>query len=457
MITEYRHPAKAVAWLTILFFFPVIGFVMYYFLAKGYTQRRKVKRKTRRMWKEYKRDLNRKSGQPNDGKRKRREIEEDVRLYALLGNLPDSSITGCNQTEIYSGGAETYEAILQAMESAKDHIHLEYYTIRDDGIGRRFRDMMIRKASEGVAVRLMYDGIGSLEMTDGYLRKLHAAGVETCCFLPPVIALIDKRINYRNHRKIVVVDGMVGFIGGINVGDEYVGKHPRLGFWRDTHIRITGDAVYYLQHTFLQDWYFVTSKLLNESRYFPEHECEGEELVQIVNSGPDAHWDTILELYFSAITSAKQRLYITTPYFIPDPGIILALKTAANSGVDVRIILPAEPDTWFVYWSSMSYLEELLQVGVRFYLYKKGFIHAKVLISDNKLATVGTANMDMRSFYSNFEQNAVLFEQKTIERLVADFLQDMKDSHEVHLDQFEQRPRLQKAKEKVARLLAPLL
>lgn len=456
LLSEFRRPDKAVAWLMVLVIFPAIGFIMYYFMAKEYTRRRRVKRKTRKMMKEIRRDLLHKLKRKSNGDRERDEIEEDVRLYGLLGNLPGSPMTWCNETEVYSSGKETYEAILQAMEQATDHIHLEYYIIRDDGIGKRFQEMMIRKAKEGVEVRLLYDGIGGIELKDSYIAELNKAGVETGCFLPAFIALIDKRINYRNHRKIVVVDGKAGFLGGINIGDEYLGKNPRLGYWRDTHLKITGDAVYYLQNTFLQDWYFVKSKLLHDPRYFPEHECQGKDQVQIVSSGPDAHWDTIQEVYFSAMASAKQHIYIETPYFIPDPGINLALKTAAVSGVDVRIILPETPDSRVVFWASLSYVEELMQAGVRFYLYTKGFMHSKVLIADNKLASVGTANMDLRSFFDNFEINANFFDRRIINSLKKDFLQDVKDSKELLLSEFERRSRWQKTKEKVARTLSPL-
>lgn len=457
LISEFRRPEKAVAWLSILFILPVIGFIMYYFLAKSYTQRRKVKRKTRVMMKEMRRDMARLARiLKKSNQEPKREIEKDERLFSLLSNLPGAPITTCNDVEFYYSAEEAYEAILEAMEKAEDHIHIEYYTIREDGIGLRFLEVMVRKAREGVDVRLLYDGVGSMDLTDRYVKRLEEAGVQTACFLPPLFALIDKRLNYRNHRKIVVVDGLVGFLGGMNVGDEYLGGNPRLGFWRDTHMKVTGDAVYYLQHTFIQDWFFVKAELLKDGRFLPEHDCKGGDLVQIVNSGPDAQWDAILEIYFSAITTARNRVYITTPYFIPEPGINLALKTAALSGVDVRIILPAVPDTKIVYLASMSFLEELLQAGVRFYLYRKGFIHAKVLLADEKMATVGTANMDMRSFFSNFEQNAVLFDRHLIRNLDRQFRADLKECTEVLLHEFEHRSRWQKGKEIVARLLSPL-
>jgi cardiolipin synthase len=274
--------------------------------------------------------------------------------------------------------------------------------------------------------------------------------------LPPIIAFFDKRINYRNHRKILVIDGMKGYLGGINVGEEYLGANPRLGFWRDTHMELIGDSVYSLQVAFLEDWRFVSGKQLTDPILFPEHHNTGRKCVQIIRSGPDTHWDAILEMYFGAITCAKKRIYMTTPYFIPDPSITMGLKTAAISGVDVKIIYPSRSDSKIVNYASISYFEELMQAGVRFYSYEKGFIHAKVLIIDDILASVGTANLDMRSFFSNFELNAVLFDKETIQRLEADFLLDLKGSKELKLEVFQKRSRWQKGKEVVARLLSPL-
>ncbi|WP_135554931.1 cardiolipin synthase [Paenibacillus cymbidii] len=450
LVLEFRQPSKAIAWMLILFIFPIIGFVLYYFLAKGYKNRRTIRRKGNRHMREVRRDLLRE-------RKKSPDINRDPRLFGLLSNLPGSPATECNDVTILTNAAPTFEALLDAMAHAQDHIHLEFYTIRHDKIGTRFQEMMIRKAKEGVTVRLLYDGVGSIELSEKYVRTLREAGVETGCFLPPFIALVDKRLNYRNHRKIAVIDGKVGFLGGINIGDEYLGGNRKLGFWRDTHMKLKGDAVYFLQQTFLADWAFATGHAINGPRYYPEHDCDKQESVQIVNSGPDSSWDTILEVYFAAISTAKRRVHIATPYFIPDQSMLMALKTAAVSGVDVKIIIPSVADTHVVYWASLSYLDELLQAGVRFYKYKKGFIHAKVLITDQTLASVGTANMDMRSFYSNFEMNAFMFDNELIDRLEADFRRDLLDSEEITLAEFSKRGRLQRGKEVMARLLSPLL
>jgi cardiolipin synthase len=457
LVLEFRNPAKAVAWMSILFILPVIGFIMYYFLAKEYTRRRHIRRKDRRRLDEVKRAIRHRAKQadPNDALH-RCDIFRDQRLFGLLNNIPGSPMLPRNRVELYSDGAETYEAILSAMERARVFIHLEYYIVRDDGIGRRFRDMMIRKAKEGVMVRLLIDGVGSYKLSGRYVDELKRAGVEVGVFLPPLIAFFDKRMNYRNHRKIVVVDGTVGFLGGINIGDEYLGADSRLGYWRDSHLKLEGDSVYFLQHTFAADWAFASGNHLLDPLYFPEHDCASGETVQMIPSGPDSAWDAIQEVFFGAMAAARSRIYITTPYFIPDPGIVMALKTAAISGVDVRIILPGTPDARIVHWATLSYVQELQQVGVRFYQYQKGFIHAKTLIVDRMLATVGTANMDMRSFFNNFEVMAVLYDRETIRRVERDFLTDLDNSLEIDPDAFERRSKMQRAKEAAARLLSPL-
>ncbi|WP_281884548.1 cardiolipin synthase [Paenibacillus sp. YYML68] len=456
LIGEFRHPSKAMAWLFILFIVPVVGFVVYYFLAQEYRQRKKFKAK------HPVNDLQQldKRQKPLDYN-----VDEDMivgwteepRLFTLLANIPGSLITRQNEVRVLTNAQTAYPAMLEAIESAERFVHFEFYIVRDDKTGRDFMNALVRKAREGVKVRCIFDGIGSYKLSDAYVAELRGAGCEVYFFLPAMIAFFDKRINYRNHRKIIVVDGKHGFLGGINIGDEYVGGDKKLGFWRDTHLAFSGDAVFLLQNTFLHDWHFVSGQRLADPDLYPEHHVESHKAVQIISSGPDAHWDAVLEMYFGAVTTAKKRIYITTPYFIPDPSLSMGLKTAATSGVDVRIIFPEVPDSRIVNHASLSYMEELMQAGVRFYAYQKGFIHAKVMIVDQLLATVGTANLDMRSFYNNFEINAVLFDRDSIRHLEADFLQDLKDSEELRLSEFEKRPRLQKAKEALARLLSPLM
>lgn len=429
---------------------------MYYFIAREYVQRKKVHGHSGENTLEhklqndsYKVILDARTGDDSF-------LSGEQRLRDWLRQVPRAPITRRNRVDVLTNADVTYEAILEEIGKAQDHIHFEFYTIRDDAIGRKFQEALIAKAKAGVTVRVIYDGVGSHTLSKSYITSLKRAGIAVEPFLKPLIAFFDKRLNYRNHRKIVVVDGLVGFVGGINIGNEYVGGDPKLGFWRDTHIMLHGDAVYDLQRTFLTDWFFVSGESLGEKRYYPAH-SEGEpSFVQVISSGPDARWDAIQEMYFAGLIAAKKRIWITTPYYIPDPSITMALKSAAIGGVDVRVILPYKADSVIVQYASKSYLQELLQVGVRVYLYRKGFIHAKVIIVDDIMATVGTANMDMRSFYSNFELNAVMFDRRVISRLESDYEMDLAECTEVMLSEFEMRSLGEKRKERIARLLSPL-
>lgn len=449
---EYRRPNKTIAWLIIQFIFPLIGFLLYYFIAKEYWRHPAPQRKESRNWNQFKADLIIRCKQRMMKDMQGESIWKEDKWHALLKNTPFSPITAFNETTVFAEGKQAFEAMLDAIAAAEHHIHIEFYIVRDDRLGARFERLLIRKAQEGVKVRFIYDGIGSRRLGKAYLKRLQEAGVETGCFFPPLTTFFEKRLNYRNHRKIVVVDGKIGFFGGLNIGDEYLGKDPQTGYWRDTHFSIIGDAVLWIQYTFLTDWYFVKGQSLTDPVYYPSQETQGTELIQIVKSGPD---ETILELIFSLIVSATKRVHIETPYFIPDPGILLALQTAVSRGVDVRVILPAVPDNKLVYYASLSYIEELLQAGVRFYRYKRGFIHAKVMISDN-LGFSGSANMDIRSFCGQFELNALFFDGKVVDRLVQDFYQDLDVSKEILLSEFAKRPGIQKFKEIFARLLSAM-
>lgn len=281
--------------------------------------------------------------------------------------------------------------------------------------------------------------------------------MEVFFFLPARVAMLNRLVNYRNHRKILVVDGKYGFVGGLNVGDDYLGLYEKMGYWRDTHLQLEGDSVYYLQLAFLEDWLMASGQDLGDPALFPPHEGPGQEQVQILTSGPNLLRNPIHEMCFNSIAVAKRRIWIASPYFIPGPSVYSALKTAASSGIEVIILMPYHSDSRLVKLASLSYVEELLQAGVKFYQYTKGFIHAKVMIIDDLLASVGTANMDMRSFFYNFEMTALLFDPGAIARLERDFRQDLGDSIPIQFEEFAQRSQGQKMLELLARLLSPLL
>ncbi|CAM3642102.1 cardiolipin synthase [Cohnella lubricantis] len=461
LLLEHRRPAHAVAWLLILFAVPIVGFALYYFLAREYRRRRRARRggsTDARIRSELLRRSRLIEGPDTMGNP---EFAEQEKLFRLLRKSGAAPVTGCNRTKVLTNADAAYAEMMEAIRGARHHIHFASYIIRDDETGQAFSEALIAKARQGVQVRLIYDGIGSYRLRSSYYRPLQAAGVQVACFFPLRPSFMNKRMNYRNHRKILVADGFKGFVGGINVGDEYLGKHPRLGFWRDTHLLIEGDAVYGLQEVFLKDWELATggkrpcSQVLDH--WLPEHQCTGCERVQIVAGGPDRKADTIHETLFAAISAGKRRIWLTTPYFIPSPAVAMALRTAALAGLDVRLIIPMIPDTHFVHAATLSYMEDMMSAGVRVWQYERGFIHAKVLIVDDLLASVGTANLDLRSFFSNFETNAFLFHPETIARLEQDFLQDMAYSREMNLTIFRSRPRSRKLGESLARMLAPLL
>jgi len=287
--------------------------------------------------------------------------------------------------------------------------------------------------------------------------ELKKVGVEAEGFYPVRFPFFSRRLNLRNHRKIVVVDGRVGFIGGLNVGDEYLSRNKKIGFWRDTFLKLEGDSVNFLQSVFLNDWNGVTHQDINDPLYYPQPLQMGTQMTQIAATGPDSDWGSMLQIFFVALTSAEKRIYIETPYFIPDEGSVMALKTAALSGLDVRIILQGVPDHKITYWASHSYVEELLESGVRIYRYQKGIIHAKVLILDGEVGVVGSTNFDIRSFSLNFEISAFIYNRKFAQRLELDFHQDLEDSEEIELAEYKKRPLSNRVKESGARLFSPLL
>jgi len=455
IILERRDPAKTLAWVLIMIFLPILGFILYLVIGRQFRKRRMTAKK--KALNEY--------IYPLDGKFPI--TEKDLpqiagakeRLIKLIINNADFPLTLHNEVTVLTDGAEIFPAFIQAIEGAKQHIHLEIYILRNDGIGSRISELLLAKAKAGVKVRIIIDGIGSRKLPPEYLGRMRAAGIEIHHFFPVRLPFLHSRINYRNHRKILVVDGHTGFVGGCNIGDEYLGLDPQIGYWRETHLKITGTAVYFLQRIFLQDWYFVTGQSLEEvlpevTPHPPEQELR---LVQITASGPDTHWEAIMQVYYYAIATAQKSVYLTSPYFIPNESILTALKTAALSGVDVKLLLPQKPDHWVVFWAAMSYLEELIEAGVEVYLYQHGFLHSKVLTVDGTIASVGSANMDQRSFNLNFEVNALIYDEKITARLEEDFRRDLSRSCRLELDYFKNRPLRHKMIESIARLLSPML
>jgi cardiolipin synthase len=379
----------------------------------------------------------------------------------LMNMKTDHAVyTNDNEIEIFTDGHDKFDALFKDIANAKKHIHVLYYIIQNDTYGNRLLDALIEKAKEGVEIRLVYDDAGSRRISKKRIKKLIEAGGHAEAFFPGKLPLINLRINFRNHRKLVIIDRKIGYLGGFNVGEEYLGLNPKFGYWRDTHLRIRGDAVNDLQSRFLLDWAQASGdKMEWTEKYFKYTHKNDENGVglQIVTSGPDTEWEQIKTSYIRMILDAKEYIYLQTPYFIPDDSVLDAIRIASMSGVDVRVMIPNKPDHLFVYWATYSYVGELLKAGAKVFLYENGFLHAKTMVIDDRLATVGTANIDVRSFRLNFEVNAIIYHAETAMQLRDTFAADLNHSHELTSEVYNNRSLFIRFKESLSRLLSPVL
>ncbi|SHJ85499.1 cardiolipin synthase [Anaerobranca californiensis DSM 14826] len=445
---ERRDPTATWAWVLILTLLPGIGFIIYLFFGLRFRKRKIYREKQIKDFRfphDFSSTINRILFQIHT---------PYIRRMVRLGyKSHPSSFVGYNEVEIFVRGEDKFNSLFQDIEKAQCHIHINYYIIKNDHLGRKLLELLTQKAYEGVEVRVLYDGMGCRKLPRNFFAPLFKAGGKAVKFSP---SFLD--INYRNHRKIVVIDGKVGYIGGFNVGKEYLGQKEEFGFWRDTHLRLVGESVDTLQYRFLLDWNFASGEEVDYyQRYFPKKENLGEVKVQIVTSGPDSREEEIKYLFLKMIYGAKKSIYIQTPYFIPDQTMLEALKIATMSGVDVRIVVPDKPDHPFVYEANHSYLGLMLESGARCYHYKGGFLHSKTIVVDGEVASVGTTNMDVRSFKLNFEINAFIYDTKTASELKGIFLADLEICEEITLEKYNQRSIGMKFKESIARLVSPIL
>jgi cardiolipin synthase len=460
VILETSNSTKTAAYLLLIFFLPVIGIIIYFTFGVNYRKNKLYKNKLleNRELRERIRDWA--ISETNSNQENYKELIGDkYDLVNLLLHDSYSPLTNDNEVELLINGEKKFPKVIEELEKAKNHIHIEYYIYDDDEIGNQLKDLLIRKVKEGVSVRLIYDDFGSHGIRKRIAVQLREAGVEVFPFYEIKFFFLANRYNYRNHRKTIIIDGKVGFIGGINVSDKYVnnGHHPL--FWRDSHLMLRGESIFSLQYLFISNWNFCSKRNLELSRdFFPEaSHRETPQLVQIVGSGPDSDRPSIMLSFFTAIATAKERVYITSPYFIPPDSILDAIKKAALSEVDVRILVPGISDSRFVNLASRAYYGELLACGVRVFFYKKGFVHAKTIAVDNNLSIIGTANMDIRSFDLNFEAIAIIYDQKINEELKEAFLNDLRESEEILLEDWEKRSKIMKLAEATAKLVSPIL
>lgn len=471
IILENRDPARTVTWLLIFILLPGIGLVIYVILGRNIRKRKLFKTqelassiREEKVFENLERIeeiANIEQSTINTNQLLNENIEDysKKRVISLLLNTGKLPFTTNNKVSVYIDGNQKFKNLLEDIKNAKNHIHLEYFIIKDSEIGRELKDLLIKKSNEGVKIRILYDDVGCWRFWfyRKFFNEMKENGIEIVAFLPAKFPLTGGKLNYRNHRKIAIIDGKIGYTGGINIGDEYMGKNKKFGYWRDTHIKIEGNSVYMLQMIFLTDWYYTTKEIITEDKYFPSPQRCGSSMVQIIASGPDSDWESIRYAYFSAICQAKKSIYIQTPYFIPDESILIALKSAALSGVDVRIVFPKIADHKIVNNASYSYFDDILKSGGRVYLYTNGFIHSKIMTIDNKIASTGSANMDLRSFMLNFEINAFIYDKEIVERMNKDFFEDLNNSEELTLDEFSKRKLGKKVRESIARLFSPIL
>src|SRR5690625_4868550 len=442
----------------VLFFVPIAGFFLYLIFGRKLSNQRiftwdtKSKLGVKTAVREQMRSLE--EGTFNF---RQKDLMEYKDLFYLHLRNNDAIFTQSNDIEIFTDGTDKFNALLKDLEAAKDHIHLLYYIIRHDQLGMKIADILIKKAQEGVEVRVLYDDMGSRSLSRRFIKRLKQAGVHVDAFFPPKIPKLNFKINFRNHRKLAIIDGKIGYIGGFNIGDEYLGKVKRFGYWRDTHLRIHGNAVRNMQTRFILDWNQASKQQIYYEERFYTGADTGDVGVQIVSSGPDSDWEQIKYGYIKMILTAKKYIYMQTPYFIPDESLMDALRIAALSGIKVKIMIPNKPDHPFVYWATLSHIGSLLNVGAEVYIYQNGFLHAKTIIVDGKISSVGTANIDVRSFRLNFEVNAFLYDQAIAKKLVDEFQHDISLSTQMTDKLYAKRSLVIRFKESVSRLLSPIL
>ena len=458
VLTKNLNPTKTVSYIIVLVFFPFFGLVVYYLFGQEYRKNKIFNRKNvlnQTLITEVSKRL-----MPD--KQEIKELKEDllddkIKLVKLLHSSQNSPLTISNDVKIIKNGENKFKLLLADLKTAKTHIHMEYYILRDDKIGSQIIDILCDKAKKGVKVRLSIDDVGS-SVSRKNKNRMSENGVEWYSFMPVLFPGFTGKMNYRNHRKIVVIDGLIGYIGGINVSDKYVNYEDSDAYWRDTHLRMMGEAVKSLQIHFLMTWEFVSSKKIEmEESFFPKDDCKEDVAIQIAASGPDTDWANIMEVIFTAIVTSEKYVYLTTPYFIPNDQIITALQVASKSGVDVRLLIPKDSDSWTAKHATNSYIECLLDANVKIYRYCKGFIHAKTIVIDDVFSTVGTTNMDYRSFNINFEINAIIYNKEKSLELKSHFFEDLKDSEIIDKERWLNRPKIEKLKESYCRLWAPLL
>ena len=458
VVMDNRQPAKTMAWTLVIWFVPIVGIIFYLFFGVNTRKERMVSQ----------RSLDELSKRSMLGFVEQQDLQLPDEYKPVIDLFINQSLSlpfKGSEVEVYTDGYQFFPALLSAIAGAKNHIHLDMYIFEDDALGYLIADMLIDKAREGVEVRVIYDNVGCWSVKNEFFERMREEGIEVVTFLPVRFPSFTSKVNYRNHRKLIVIDGVTGFTGGMNIALRYV-KGTNGQPWRDTMVRITGTGVYALQRAFLIDWYFADRTLLNDRKYYPnriEAKKPGEttasgSLLQIVTSSPVVPYPEIMQGFVWVIHAAKRYVYIETPYFLPTESVLFALKTAAASGIDVRILAPIENDAWFAEWAGRSYLREAVEAGIKVNLYSAGFLHSKLMVCDDNISTCGSTNLDFRSFENNFEANAFFYGKDVALRMKQIFLNDEAQSVPLTSLPHRIRPKFTvRLAESFIRLLAPLM
>ena len=449
IVSENRNPVKSLAWVTVLLLLPGVGIILYIFFGRSIKNKRMISRRNRRK-------LKRREKTPPIDVKKLNFSDATRQQIKMARSLTGTAYYQSNDIQIFTDGGSKFDSLIEDLKKAEHSINIQYYIFEDDTIGNRIKEILMERARAGVKVRLIYDHVGSFQVKNRFFDEMRKAGVEAYPFFKVTFKLFGSRLNWRNHRKIVVIDGKIAYIGGMNVADRYI-TGDNYKKWRDTHLRITGPGTSALEYSFAVDWSFMGLPLIEMNSTGEPAAVNGQDGVQLITSGPTDQWSSVEIMFHRAIANARQRVYIQTPYFLPTEGLFKALVTASLGGVDVRIMIPVRPDSAILRYASFSYITSCLRAGIKIYLYQPGMLHAKVLIIDDEMTSVGSTNFDFRSFEHNFEANLFIYSRSFNERMTKIFLEDQSESIRVMPADWKKRPRRKKFLESVLRLLSPIL
>ncbi len=449
VVSENRNPVKSLAWVTVLLLLPMVGIILYLFFGRNITNKHKLSRRNRRK-------LKKREAISHADFRKLDLSPGAIQNIRLAKSLADAQFYDGNEVEVFTNGADKFARLKADLINARHYINLEYYIFENDNIGNEIADILIDRALAGVNVRVIYDHVGSFRVKNRFFKRMRKAGIMVYPFFEVTFPQLGTRINWRNHRKLCVIDGSVGYLGGMNIADRYIDGGRKFASWRDTHVRVEGPVVAALQYAFAVDWHFMGQPLIDEA-VLANRPRQGNVAAQLLTSGPTSQWSNISLMFHKAICNAKRRIYIQSPYFLPTDALLKGLVTAALSGVDVRILIPRKGDSTLLNYASSSYITECMRAGIKIYLYEAGMLHSKMIIVDDDFVTIGSTNFDFRSFEHNFEGNLFFYSREFTDKMLDIYREDLTHSTRIVPARWRKRPLVRRAIESVVRLLSPIL